>query len=56
MHENFNFSCAGIDQSAKSTDKVGSANSPVASPVTSPKKLPNRPDVTSSNVGADLED
>ena len=28
MHENFNFSCAGIDQSAKSTDQVGSVDSP----------------------------
>ena len=28
----------------------------MASPVTSLEKLPNRPDVTSSNVGADLED
>ena len=28
----------------------------MASPVTSPEKLPNWPDVTSSNVGADLED
>jgi hypothetical protein len=26
MHENFNFSCAGADQSAKTTDLVGSAD------------------------------
>ena len=26
MHEDFNFSCVGTDQSAKPTDQVGSAN------------------------------
>ena len=90
MHEDFNFSCVGTDQSAKPTDQVGStdyssvvaksakptalvgqadtsksakptglvgsADSPVASPVNSPEKLSNRPDITSSDVGADLED
>jgi len=90
MHEDFNFSCVGTDQSAKPTDQVGSANysstvaksakttalvdqadtsksakpigpvgsadSPMTSPVNSPKKLSNRPDITSSDVGADLED
>ena len=90
MQENFNFSCAGVDQSAKPTVLVGSTNplsieaqsaklttllgqadtsksaKPIApvgsadslmtSPVNSPEKLPNRPDVTSSDVGADLED
>jgi len=28
MHEDFNFSCVGTDQSAKLTDQVGSADSP----------------------------
>ena len=90
MHENFSFSRAGTDQSAKPTNQVGSADSfsvvakstrptalvgqagssksakstalvgsadsPMANPVTSPKRLPNQPDVTSSDVGADLED
>jgi hypothetical protein len=28
----------------------------MTSPVNSPEKLPNRPDVTSSDVGTDLED
>jgi hypothetical protein len=82
MHENFNFSSVGIDQSAKPTDQVdladylstvakstrltalvGQADSPVsltdplvANPVTSLKKLPNRPNITSSDVGVDLED
>ena len=32
------------------------ADSPVISSVNSPEKLPNRPDVASSDVGADLED
>ena len=41
---------------AKPTALVGSADSLVASPVTSPEKLPNQPDVTSSNVRANLED
>ena len=90
MHEDFNFSYVGTDQSAKPTNQVGSADyssvvaklakptalvgqantsksakptglvgsadSPVASPVNSPEKLSNRPDITSSKVGADLED
>jgi hypothetical protein len=42
--------------SAKPTAPVDSADSPVTSLVNSPKKLPNRSDVTSSDVGADLED
>ena len=71
MHEDFKFSYVGTDQSAKPTTlvgqadtsklakpiaPVGSADSPVTSPVNSPEKLPNWPDVTSSDVGADLED
>ena len=90
MHEDFNFSCVGTDQSAKLTDQVGSAdyssavaksakptalvgqantsksvkptslvgsaNSPVTNPVNSLEKLSNQPDITSSDVGADLED
>jgi hypothetical protein len=40
---------------AKLTNLVGSANSPVTSPVNLPEKLPNRPNITSSDVGADLE-
>jgi hypothetical protein len=43
-------------QSAQPIATVGQADSPVASPVTSPKNLPNRPNLTSSDVGADLED
>ena len=88
MHEDFNFSCVGTDQSAQPTNQVGSADyssavaksakptalvgqadisklakptapvgsadSPVTSPVNSPEKLSNRPDVTSSDVGAHL--
>ena len=90
MHEDFNFSYVGTDQSAKPTDQissvdyssvvaklakptalvgqadtskstkptgpVGSADSPMTSPVNSPEKLSNRPDITSSDVGTDLED
>ena len=90
MHEDFNFSCVGTDQSAQPTDQVGStdyssavaklakptalvgqantsksvkptspvgsADSPMTNPVNSLEKLSNRPDITSSDVGADLED
>ena len=75
MHEDFNFSYVGTDQSAKLTGQVdspnysstmaklakptapiGSANSPMTSSVNSLEKLSNRPDVTSSDVGADLDD
>ena len=75
MHEDFNFSYVGTDQSAKLTGQVGSpdyssvvaklakptapvgsANSPMTSPINSLEKLSNRPDITSRDVGADLED
>ena len=90
MHEDFNFSYVGTDQSAKLTDQVGSVDysstvaksakptalvsqvdtsksgkptdpigsvdSLMTSSVNSPGKLANRSDVTSSDVGADLED
>jgi hypothetical protein len=75
MHKNFIFSRAGVDQSDKPTDSVGSADFPstevktakltavvgsadslVTSPVNSSEKLPNRPNKTSSGVGADLDD
>ena len=36
--------------------RAGLADSPMASSVTSPKRLPNWPDVTCSDVGANLED
>jgi hypothetical protein len=42
--------------SAKPTTPVGSADSPVTSPINSPKKLSNRPNVTSSDVGVNLYD
>ena len=41
---------------AMPTAPVLLADSPVTSSVNSPEKLPNRPDVASSDVGADLED
>jgi hypothetical protein len=41
-------------KSTKPTAQVGSVDSPVTSPVNSPKKLSNRPNVTSSDVGANL--
>ena len=47
---------ADTSKSAKPTGPVGSADSPMTSPVNSPKKLSNRLDITSSDVGADLED
>ena len=47
---------ADASKSAKPTGLVGSADSPMTSPVNSPKKLSNRLDITSSDVGADLED
>jgi len=90
MHEDFNFSYVGTNQSTQSTDQVGSvdyssavaksakptalvgqadtsksakptgpvgsADSPVTSPMNSAEKLSNRPDITSSDVGTDLED
>ena len=90
MHEDFNFSCVGIDQSTKPIDQVGlanysyamaksakptalvgqadtsksvkptspvgSADSPVTNPINSLEKLSNRSDITSSDVGANLED
>jgi hypothetical protein len=43
-------------KSAKPTAQVGSADSLVTSPVNSPKKLPNRSNVTSSDFGANLYD
>ena len=56
MHESLNFFHAGIDQLAKPTNPVDSADSPVTSPVNSPEKLPNQTDVTFSDVGTNLED
>ena len=47
---------ADTSKSAKPTGPIGSADSPMTSPVNSPKKLSNQPDITSSDVGADLED
>ena len=47
---------ADTSKSAKPTGPVGSADFPVTSPVNSPEKLSNRPDITSSDVGANLED
>ena len=47
---------ADSSKSAKPTAPVGSVDSPVTSSVNSLKKLPNRPDIASSDVGADLED
>ena len=47
---------ADTSKSAKPTGPVGSADSPVTNPVNSLEKLSNRPDITSSNAGADLED
>ena len=47
---------ADTSKSAKPTGPVGSVDSPVTSPVNSLEKLSNRPDITSSDVGADLED
>jgi hypothetical protein len=43
-------------KSAKLTTLVGLANSHVTSSVNLPKKLPNQPNITSSDVGANLED
>jgi hypothetical protein len=45
-----------LTQSAQPIARVSQADSPVASPVTSPEKLPNRPNLTSSDVRDDLED
>jgi hypothetical protein len=47
---------ANTSKSAKSIALVGSADSPATSPVNSSEKLSNRPNVTSSDVGADLDD
>ena len=47
---------ADPSKSARPTAPVGSADSLVTSPVNSLEKLSNRPNVTSSDVGADLED
>ena len=47
---------ADTSKSAKPTGPVGSADSPMTSPVNSSEKLSNRLDITSSDVGADLED
>ena len=47
---------ADTSKSAKPTGPVGSVNSPMTNPVNSPEKLSNRPDITSSDVGADVED
>ena len=47
---------ADTSKSAKPTGLVGSTDSPVTSPVNSLEKLSNRPNITSSDVGANLED
>ena len=47
---------ADTSKSAKPTGPVGSTDSPVTNPVNLPEKLLNRPDIPSSDVGADLED
>jgi hypothetical protein len=47
---------ADSSKPAKPTVLVGSSDSPMTSLVTLPEKLPNRPDVISNYVGADLED
>ena len=47
---------ADTSKSAKPTGLVGSVDSPVTNPVNSLEKLSNQPDITSSDVGADLED
>jgi hypothetical protein len=45
-----------VAKSAKTIALVSQADSPVTSSVNSPEKLPNRPNVTFSDVRADLDD
>ena len=47
---------ANFSKSAKTTVLVNSADSPVTNSVNSLEKHPNWPNVTSSDVGANLED
>ena len=47
---------ANFSKSAKPTVLVSSADSSMTNSVNSPEKHPNRPNVTSSDVGANLED
>jgi hypothetical protein len=45
-----------VTKSAKPITLIGSADLPMTNPVNSSEKLSNQPDLTSSDVGADLED
>jgi hypothetical protein len=45
-----------VAKSARPTALVYQADSPMTSSINSPEKLPNQPNVTSSDVGADLDD
>jgi len=49
-------SLSAMPKSTRPTATVGWANSPMTSLINSLEKLPNRPNITSSDVGANLED